>query len=156
MKLSSQDTYYLVEGYKDFLEYCGGHLTCDDCPMNKVKQAFASKVDINTSHFCEIPYVLNYIRKQEKKNAKQGANAQVSLDMPAWYRVTSKPLLRKFLERVEELGLELSEAEIGYCYLEQKRLGINFCIYICQELRVCDLDECSCSNSPIIFYNGRK
>lgn len=157
MKLSQQDINYIVKGYEEFTEYCGKYLDCSECPLRKMKAAFKNKTEINTTQFCQVPYVVNYIRKQEKKNVKQEAAAQVVLDKYCAYQISSKPLLTKFFKRIEELGMTVSDKAKNDMYSAQKAVGVTFAIAIYTGDIVYSLvDYYKRKGTPVIFYNGKK
>lgn len=157
MKLSNQDSNWIVEGYNEFTEYCGKYLDCSECPLKRMKAAFASKTEINTAQFCQIPYIVNYIRKQEKKTQKQEAAAQVVPDKYCAYQVSSKPLLTKFFNRLDELGIAVTDHMKNTLYSAQKQEGHTFAVTIYSgNIMYSNTVFYKCDGVPIVFYNGKK
>lgn len=157
MKLTQQDTNYIVEGYNEFTEYCGKYLDCSECPLNKMKAAFKNKTKINTVQFCQVPYIVNYIRKQEKKNKKQESTAQVVLDKYCAYQISSKPLLVKFFNRLEELGMSVTDEVKNTLHSAQKQEGHTFAVTIYSgSIMYGNTLFYKSDGVPVIFYNGKK
>lgn len=157
MKLSNQDSKWIVEGYNEFMAYCGKYLDCSECPLKRMKSAFNSKTELNTSHFCQVPYIVNYIRKQEKRTQKQEAAAQVVPDKYCAYQVSSKPLLTKFFNRIEELGMTVSDEVKNTLYSAQKQEGHTFAATIYSgNIMYGNTLFYKSDGVPVVFYNGKK
>lgn len=154
MKLNNNDINNIINGYNQFKDYCGEYVDCKECPLYKTKRTFANKVDLQTVTFCEIPYIVNYIRKQERKQAKQEQKAQVYSDRYCAYRIISKPLMRKFIARLKELEVQVDEDVL---YSNQKQLGYDCCVTLYSG-RVVQMDVNQAQNIGlnIIVYNGNK